>query len=102
MDGLPLAARASLYTACSLSRSSTFRCLNSSRMGPIKSPVVAKAWPPQLSPDSTRYSETHNPRLARNLPWIIAERQSLTFKVIFFLMKPLWSGDKSGNCSSYE
>ena len=29
---------------------------------------MAKAWPPQLSPDSMRNSDTHSPRLARNFP----------------------------------
>ena len=37
--------------------------LNSFRIGPRSKPCVAKAWPPQFSPDSIRYSETQSPRL---------------------------------------
>ena len=42
--------------------------LNSSKIGPIKKPSVAKACPPQFKPDSILYSETQIPFLAKNLP----------------------------------
>ena len=31
-------------------------------------PAAGKTWPPQFNPDSIRYSETHRPFLAKNLP----------------------------------
>lgn len=62
----------------------------------MRYPSVAKAWPPQFKPDSMRYSETQIPFLAKILPWMVAERRSLTFSATRLRMRPLASGKKSG------
>jgi len=64
-------------------------------MGPISTPGVAKAWPPQLRPDSTRNSLTQSPFLARNLPWVRALLKSETLRMSSFLIRPASSAKKS-------
>ena len=60
------------------------------------------ACPPQFRPDSTRYSLTHNPCLARSLPWSRADRKSLTFRTMHLRISPASSGKKSAKSARWE